>query len=66
MKNENFFKNYIIFVEDLLQSGYAERSPNALEVHKWYIMAWHMACTTQLSQGKYTLKKHQDQSLLNR
>ena len=37
MKNENFFKDYSNFMEDLFQKGYAERSPNILDGNKWYI-----------------------------
>ena len=50
MKDGKFFNDYSNFIEDLLQEGYAERSPNASMVTKStsYIMAY----PTQLSQEK--------------
>ena len=37
IKDENFFKDYSNFMEDLFQKGYAENSPNATDSNKWYI-----------------------------
>ena len=37
LKDENFFRDYSNFMEDLFQKGYAEKSTNASEVNKWYI-----------------------------
>ena len=37
MKDENFFKNYSNFMEDLFWKGYAEKSPNVSDGNKWYI-----------------------------
>ena len=37
MKDENFFKDYSNFMEDLFQKGYAEKSPNASDGNKCYI-----------------------------
>ena len=36
MKDENFFKDYSNFIEDLFQNGYAEKSSNASDGNKWY------------------------------
>ena len=37
MKDENFFKDYSNFMEDLFQKGYAEKSPNVSDGNKWCI-----------------------------
>ena len=37
MEDENFFKYYSNFMEDLLQKGDAEKSPNASGGNKWFI-----------------------------
>ena len=37
MKHKSFFKDCSSFMEDLFQKGYAEKSPNASDVKKWYI-----------------------------
>ena len=37
MKDENLFKDYTNFMENLLQKGYPEKLPNASDGNKWYI-----------------------------
>ena len=37
VKDQNFFKGYNNFMEDLFQKGYAEKSPNASDGNKSYI-----------------------------
>ena len=49
MKDENLFKDYTNFMENLLQKGYPEKLPNASDGNKWYIS--HHS-NTQLSQEK--------------